>query len=119
MKNKIIYPILLVVTVSLLFTGCAKHVTKGEKFPLMYEEKPVTILVLPPMNHSTAADAKEYYSTTIAEPLSLSGYYVYPIEVTSEMLKMEGIYDTELLLNTRCRSSTRLFRRGCGPLHDN
>ncbi len=52
MKNKIIYPILLVVTVSLLFTGCAKHVTKGEKFPLMYEEKPVTILVLPPMNHS-------------------------------------------------------------------
>lgn len=87
----------------LVIVGCApKHnyVTKGEKIPLMYQEHPVSILVLPPINQSTAADAKEYYSTTIAEPLSLFGYYVFPIEVTSDILKMEGIYDTELLLNT-------------------
>jgi hypothetical protein len=81
--------------------GCGpKHVTKGDKFPLLYQERPVTILVLPPINQTTAADAKEYYATTIAEPLSLFGYYVLPIEVTSEILKMEGIYDTELLLRT-------------------
>jgi hypothetical protein len=84
-----------------IFMGCApKYTTKGEKFPLMYQEHPVSILVLPPINQSTAADAKEYYATTIVEPLSMSGYYVFPIEVTSDILKMEGIYDTELLLNT-------------------
>ena len=84
----------------LLSSGCAPTmVTKAAKFPLMYEENPQSILVLPPINRSTAADAKEYYSTTIQEPLSLSGFYTFPYEVTSEILKMEGIYDAELLYN--------------------
>ena len=70
-----------------------------EAFPKMYEERPLAVLVLPPMNESTAADAKEYYATTVAEPLSLTGYYVYPIEVVSDILQGEGAYDTETLLN--------------------
>ena len=83
-----------------LLSGCVPAmVTKSAKFPLMYEEKPQSILVLPPINKSTAADAKEYYSTTIQEPLSLQGFYTFPYEVTSEILKMEGIYDSELLYN--------------------
>jgi hypothetical protein len=65
----------------------------------MYEERPASILILPPMNESTAADAKEYYSTTIQEPLAFTGYYTFPYPITSEILKMEGIYDTELLVN--------------------
>lgn len=85
----------------LLVTGCGPGmVSKRDKFPLMYEETPASILILPPMNESTAADAKEYYSTTIQEPLSFSGYYVFPYEVTSDILKMEGIYDAELLRST-------------------
>jgi len=73
--------------------------TKLTEFPLMYEERPASILILPPMNESTAADAKEYYSTTIQEPLAFTGYYTFPYPITSEILKMEGIYDTELLVN--------------------
>jgi len=87
----------------LLFSinACApKMAMKGERFPLMYEEQPASILILPPMNESTAADAKDYYSTTIEEPLSFWGYYVFPYEVTTEILKMEGIYDAELLAST-------------------
>ena len=83
----------------LLLTGCATHMTKYEAFPRMYAERPLAILVLPPINETTAADAKEYYSTTIAEPLSFSGYYVFPIEVVSEIMKNEGLYDTEAILN--------------------
>lgn len=86
------------VSFSLLLSACGPNmVSKGEKFPLLYEEAPIAILILPPINQTTAANAKEYYSTTIQEPLSLTGYYVFPYEVTSEILKMEGIYDTELL----------------------
>ncbi len=86
------------VTFSLLLSSCGPNmVTKGDKFPLLYEEAPIAILILPPINQTTAANAKEYYSTTIQEPLSLTGYYVFPYEVTAEILKMEGIYDTELL----------------------
>ncbi len=94
MKNKIIILILSLIIIN----GCA-IITKGEAFPKMYKEKPVSILVLPPINESTAADAKEYYSTTIAEPLSFVGYYVFPIEIVNEVLKQEGIYDTELIVD--------------------
>lgn len=84
----------------LVLTGCGpKHITKYEAFPKVYAERPLTILVLPPINETTAADAKEYYSTTIAEPLSFSGYYVFPLEVISEIMKNEGIYDTETVMN--------------------
>lgn len=74
-----------------------KYISKKDAFPKMYEERPLSILVLPPINMTTAADAKEYYATTIAEPLTLEGYYVYPIEVTTDILKNEGLYDTEIL----------------------
>jgi hypothetical protein len=93
-------PFLLVV-LGISLNACGpKMITKEEAFPKMYEERPLSILVLPPINETTAADAKEYYSTTIAEPLSYNGYYVFPLELTSEIMKSEGIYDTELLLNT-------------------
>ena len=68
-----------------------------DAFPKVYDERPLAILVLPPINETTAADAKEYYSVTIAEPMTLAGYYIYPIEVVSEILKNEGFYDTETL----------------------
>ena len=84
----------------LVLTACGpKHITKYEAFPKVYAERPLAILVLPPINETTAADAKEFYSTTIAEPLSFSGYYVFPLEVISEIMKNEGIYDTETLTN--------------------
>ena len=79
-------------------TGCAPTMaTKGSEFPLMYEESPNTILILPPINQSTAADAKEYYATTIQEILSYWGYYTFPYEVTADIFKMERIYDAELV----------------------
>ncbi len=101
LERKIQYVIIFtLISFSLLLSACGpKMVTKGEKFPLLYEEAPSAILVLPPINQTTAANAKEYYSTTIQEPLSFTGYYVFPYEVTAEILKMEGIYDAELLTN--------------------
>lgn len=83
----------LVITLS----GCASYITKEEFAPDMYSEHPVSILVLPPINNSTAADAKEYYATTVAEPLTNSGYYVFPMEVVYDVLQQEGLYDTETM----------------------
>ncbi|MEH0020767.1 MAG: GNA1162 family protein [Desulfobacter sp.] len=99
MKKKTVFSVLLL---CLLCTSCVTvpKTTKLSEFPLMYEEQISSILILPPMNETTAADAKEYYATTIQEPLTYSGYYVFPYPVTSEILQMEGIYDSELLMNT-------------------
>ena len=91
---------LLVIVLMLLISACApKMSTKISEFPAMYEENPVAILILPPMNESTAADAKEYYATTIQEPLAFYGYYTIPYPITVDILKREGIYDSELLMN--------------------
>ncbi|HON22633.1 MAG TPA: DUF799 family lipoprotein [Syntrophales bacterium] len=90
--------LLFIMLICINLSACGpKMITKGDKYPLLYEEQPVSILILPPINESTAAEAKDYYATTIQEPLSFWGYYVFPYEITTEILKMEGIYDTELL----------------------
>ena len=83
----------------LLLAGCQPTITKEEFAPNMYKKHPVSILVLPPINKSTAAEAKEYYLTTVTEPLAEAGYYVYPVEMVSEILKEEGLFDTETMKN--------------------
>jgi len=96
--NKLILSILLVL--SLLSTGCAiPTISKAEAYPEMYVEKPVAILVVPSINHSTAADAPILYSSTINEPLSNAGFYVLPIEVTDHFLRNEGLSEGEMLLD--------------------
>jgi hypothetical protein len=89
--------------------GCATYITKEEFSPKMYTERPLSILVLPPMNTSTAADAKDYYMTTVAEPLTNSGYYVYPMEIVSDILQQEGLYDTETMLDAPLQKFKEYF----------
>ena len=86
-----------------LFAGCGgrpTYDTKSSLFPKMYEEQPRSLLILPPMNESTDAEAKDYYMTTTEMPFALMGYYTFPVEIVSEIMKQEGVYDTELLYNT-------------------
>jgi hypothetical protein len=96
-------PVLPALFLAVVMAGCAPMgggaLTKGEAFPQMYQEDPRSILILPPMNDSTAADAKAYYATTIEVPIAQAGYYVFPMEMVSDILKQEGVYDTELLYN--------------------
>jgi hypothetical protein len=90
---------LILLTVVMCSCGAENNlITKKDAFPRMYDEHPVSILVLPPINASTSALAKEYYTTTLAEPISQAGYYVFPLEVVNELLKSEGLYDTETML---------------------
>ena len=107
---KRIISLLSVIFSMVFFVACGPMmITKAEKFPLLYEEQPSAILILPPINETTAADAKEYYSTTIQEPLAFAGYYTLPYPITSDILKMEGVYDTELLLNTNLSKFREYF----------
>jgi len=101
---------LLLIGFSLAFlNGCATYGTKGTAFPKVYTQKPLSVLVAPPINLSTAADAKENYSTTVTEPLAEYGYYVIPYELTAEILKSEGAYDAELFRNLPLRSFRDYF----------
>lgn len=94
----------------LLVSGCASNmVAKRQAYPLMYSEKPLTILILPSVNNSTAADAPLLFSATIAEPVANAGYYVLPTEITERFLKNEGISSGEELLSVPPQKFGQLF----------
>ncbi|MCD6174034.1 MAG: DUF799 family lipoprotein [Sulfurimonas sp.] len=96
-KKKLVAYFTLTILI-LTFTGCGPaYITKGVAFPKMYDQQPKSLLILPPMNESTDAEAKDYYMTTTEMPFALMGYYTFPTEMVNDIMKQEGIYDTELL----------------------
>jgi len=76
-------------------TGCATPMgTKRDSYPAMYtEKKPVSILVVPAINESTAADAGDLLNVTVAQPFTNQGYYVLPVPLVYEIFKREGILE--------------------------
>lgn len=94
-KNKLL--IIAALSVGMLFVSCGT--TKIEQSPLMYEEKPVSILVMPPINQSTNVDAKDYFYSTLAKPMCEEGYYIFPTFLSLYTLQRESAYDSELFIN--------------------
>lgn len=90
---------ILVALAAVLFASCASKTTLLEQYPKMYEEKPVTIAVMPPINQTNHAEAKDYFYTTLYMPLCEKGYYVFSPYLTMEMFQTESAYDSELFLN--------------------
>ena len=95
----------------LVLSGCAVNnkVAKGEVYPAMYREMPKTVLVLPAINHSTAADAPYLYSSTIAQPLANSGFYVLSTEVTQKFLDNEGLNTGDQLASVPPQKFGKIF----------
>lgn len=52
-----------------------------------------SVLILPPANQTTAAQAGELYYTSLAVPLTHAGFYVFPSLVTQRIMQNEGIID--------------------------
>ena len=85
---------LLLLTVgSQALSGCAAPDEDYSDLARYYEKKPRTILILPVSNNTLDAEAPWLFLATISKPLMERGYYVYPTEVTAEMLAREGIYE--------------------------
>lgn len=78
--------------------GSSSKFTRGELYGKMYEEKPVTLLVMPPINYSSYVDAKDLLYTSISQPLAEAGYYVVSPFLAMDILKAESAYDSELFV---------------------
>ena len=83
---------------AIVIASCSTPTTMGEQYPSMYEEKPLTIAIMPPINQTTHAEAKDYFYTTMYQPLCEKGYYVYSPYLTMEMFQQESAYDAENFL---------------------
>lgn len=78
--------------------SCSTPTTLSQQYPGMYEEKPLSIVIMPPINQTTHAEAKDYFYTTMYMPLCEKGYYVYSPYLTMEMFQQESAYDAEMFL---------------------
>jgi hypothetical protein len=85
-----------------VFTSCSttSKIAKSTAYKGIYTEKPLVVLLMPPINRSTNVEAKEYFHSTLNIPVANAGYYVIPPFLSMEMLKRESAYDSEMFLNS-------------------
>ena len=95
MKKTLYLSILAVLLVS---CGTQSKLTKNDAYPKIYEEKPVTLLVMPPINKTSNVVSKDFLYTSISRPLIESGYYVISPFLAMDILKAESAYDSELFV---------------------
>jgi hypothetical protein len=74
---------------ALLMTGCVA--TKPYDYTNYRAHPPRSILVLPPLNESTAVEGTYSYLSTVTFPLAEMGYYVFPVAVVDQFLKENGM----------------------------
>lgn len=79
--------------------GIGSSYTRGSQYAKMYEEKPITLLIMPPINNSTNVEAKDLLYTSISRPLVEAGYYVISPLVAMDVMKAESAYDAELFID--------------------
>lgn len=87
---------LLLAIMATTLSGCAAvpSGTKQTAFPAMYTDaKPVSMLIVPAINESTAANAPDLLNVTVTQPFANNGYYVMPVSIISDIFKREGIIE--------------------------
>jgi hypothetical protein len=86
---------------ALVVVSCGSPaLTKQQTYPNIYSERPLAIAIMPPINNTNNVEAKEFFYTTLSQPLCEKGYYIFPLFLTMEMFKSESAYDSELFINT-------------------
>ena len=99
MKKTVLY---LSLAGIILLPGCASQKqlsTKADSYKSMYEEKPVTVLIMPPVNRTENVAAKDIFHSSLCMPICNAGYYVIPPFLSMEILKQESAYDSELFFD--------------------
>jgi hypothetical protein len=73
----------------LALAGC-KTVTPYD-YTNFRAHRPRSILVLPPLNESTAVEGTYSYLSTVTQPIAELGYYVFPVAIVDQFLKENGM----------------------------
>jgi len=73
----------------LLLAGCAS--SPPYDYTNYRAHPPRSILVLPPLNESTAVQGTYSYLATVTQPLAEMGYYVFPVAVVDHFFKENGM----------------------------
>ena len=106
--------LILIFGTSLFLVSCGTtQQSKLEAYPSMYDDRqPLSVLVIPAINNTTAADATDYFNVTINEPLSNFGYYTMPVEIVKDIFQKEGIVDSTMIKGI----PASIFRKNFGAV---
>ena len=105
--KKILY--LMILSCMVTSCGMMSTVTRESQYAKMYEEKPITLLVMPPINNSTNVEAKDLLYTSISRPLVEAGYYVISPLLAMDVLKAESAYDSEMFFDASLTAFQNYF----------
>lgn len=101
-----------------LLTSCgvSNPVSKGQAYAELYSQKPLSILVMPPINKTNKVEAKEAVYASLYHPLVEKGYYVFSPILSQELLQSESADDAEVFIdgslkpfNQVCTADAALF----------
>lgn len=101
------FPLLILILTVL--TGCGTSLTREELYPKIYVEKPVSILIMPPINQTNHIDAKEYFYSSLMMPLAEKGYYIFSPYLSEELLQQESANDAEQFIDTSLKPFLNVF----------
>jgi hypothetical protein len=97
------------VAVLLLFSmGCTTIPDPPDYGPFM-EANPHSVLVVPVLNNSPEVTAADYFLATISVPLAERGYYVFPVNMSRELLADAGLSDPGLVHGAHATEIASLF----------
>ncbi len=82
------YIVCLIIAMQGLLVGACATLPDYTNFR---RHRPRSILVLPPLNESTAVEATYGYLSTVTLPLAEMGYYVFPVAVVDLFMKENGM----------------------------
>lgn len=99
---------LLCLVAACLLASCkVSQNTRGHRFALMYEERPKTIVILPPFNRSDSLDVGRNLASALYMPLCEKGYYVIPPASSAELLAGYGTVDSATVYSEAFLSKLR------------
>lgn len=91
-----------------LFSACVTPVEPLD-YSRLLSEAPRSIVVVPVLNNSNEVEAGEIFLATITLPVAERGYYVFPVNLTRELLTEAGLSDAGLVHEANAVSIGRLF----------
>ena len=74
-----------------LFVCTCSISTYAVDYDVYRQHMPRSILILPPLNHTSDPQATYSYLSTLTIPVANAGYYVYPVAVIDAYLKENGL----------------------------
>ena len=112
-KSKILFNALALFAMLPLISSCGllqnNSMTREEAYPELYAQKPLSIVIMPPINQTNKVEAKESVYASLYKPLVERGYYVFSPMLAQELLQSESADDAELFLEGNLKPFQQVF----------